>query len=54
MDKIEQQSAIKFLYLKGLKRGEIFEVMEILGEDAPLYATVQNWVAELKRGRISD
>lgn len=52
MEYIEHRAVIKFLHLKGLKGGEIFEEMQsVLGESAPSYATVKNWLAEFKRGR---
>ncbi|XP_026314672.1 histone-lysine N-methyltransferase SETMAR-like [Hyposmocoma kahamanoa] len=52
MDKIEHRAVIKYLYLKGLTPKAIHEDMSAtLGESAPSYATIKNWVAEFKRGR---
>ncbi|XP_028033987.1 uncharacterized protein LOC114245880 [Bombyx mandarina] len=51
MDKIEQRAVIKFLHVKGTKRKDIYdELKNVLGECAPSYATIKNWVAEFKRG----
>lgn len=53
MENIENRAVIKFLFLKGLKGQEIFEEMtSVLGGSAPSYATVKNWVAAFKRGRM--
>ena len=42
------------LYLQGKAQKEVQAIMtEILGEHAPLYATVKNWVAQFKRGDFS-
>jgi len=50
---MEARSVIKFfLKFKALK--EIHAILtETLGERAPLYATVKNWVAQFKRGDFS-
>ena len=54
MDSLEIRAVIKFLYIKGLKGAKIFEEMKnVLGESAPSYATVKNWVANFQRGRTS-
>lgn len=43
---------LKYLNLKGLTPKAIHEDMSAtLGESTPSYATVENWVAEFKRGR---
>ena len=43
-----------FFSLKGKAPKEIPAILkEILGEHAPLYATVKNWVAQFKRGDFS-
>ncbi|XP_059217413.1 protein GVQW3-like [Stomoxys calcitrans] len=43
------------IYIKnGLSGQEIHnDMVNVLGESAPSYATVKNWVAEFKRGRTS-
>ena len=43
---IETRAAIKFFFLQGKVPKEIHtNLTETLGEHAPLYATVKNWVA---------
>jgi len=43
---IEMRAVIKFLFLQGRALKEIHAILtETLGEHAPLYATVKNWVA---------
>jgi len=43
-----------FLYLQGKAPKEIHAILtEILGEYAPSYATVKNWVVQFKRGGFS-
>ncbi|CAK1596584.1 unnamed protein product [Parnassius mnemosyne] len=52
MHKSEQIAVIKFLHMKGMKGKDIYdELNNVLGDCAPSYATVKNWVAEFKRGR---
>lgn len=54
ISKIEYRSIIKYLCLKGLTGKEIYDDMsKTLGEVCPSYATVKNWVASFKRGKIS-
>ena len=52
---IETRAVIKFfLSLQGKAPKEIHDILrETLGEHAPLYATVKNWVAQFKRGDFS-
>jgi len=51
---IETRAVIKFFFLQGKAPKEIHVILrETLGEHAPLYATVRNWVAQLKRGDFS-
>jgi len=43
-----------FFFLQGKTPKKIHAILkEILGEHAPSYATVKNWVAQFKRGDIS-
>ena len=54
MEKIEYRAVIKYLNLKGLTPTQIHDDMVIiLGDDAPSFATVKRWVADFKRGRSS-
>ena len=51
---IETQAIIKFLFLQGKVPKENHAILtETLGEHAPPYATVKNWVAKFKRGDFS-
>ena len=51
---METRAVIKFFFLQGKAPKEIHTIVtETLGEHAPSYATVENWVALLKRGDIS-
>ena len=51
---METRAVIKFFFLQGKARQEIHAILrETLGEHAPLYATVKNWVAQFKRGDFS-
>jgi len=51
---IETRAVIKFFFLRGKAPKEIHAILiEILGEYAPSYATVKNWVAQFKRGDFS-
>ena len=51
---IETRNFTIFFSYKGKAPKEIHAVMkEILGEHAPSYATVKNWVAQFKRGEFS-
>ena len=46
--------AIKFFFLQGKTPKEIHATLtETLGEHAPSYATVKNWVAQVKHGDFS-
>jgi len=48
---IKTWAVIKFFFLQGKAPKEIHAILtETLGEHAPLYATVKNWVAQFKRG----
>ena len=52
---IETRAVIKFLFfLQGKALKEIHAILtETLGEYAPSYATVKNWVSQFKRGDFS-
>jgi len=52
---IETQAVIKFFFfLQGKAPKEIQAILiETLGEHAPLYATIKNWVAQFKRDDFS-
>jgi len=51
---METRAVIKFFSLQGKVPKEIHAILkETLGEHAPLYATVKNWVAQFKRGDFS-
>jgi len=48
---IETRAVISFFFLQGKVPKEIQAILtETLGEHAPSYATVRNWVARFKRG----
>ena len=52
---IETRAVIKiFFFLQGKALKEIHAILtETLGEHAPSYATVKNWVAQFKHGNFS-
>jgi histone-lysine N-methyltransferase SETMAR len=51
---IKTQAVSKFFFLQGKALKKIHTILEeILGEHAPSYATVKNWVAQIKRGHFS-
>ena len=52
---MEMRAVIKFFFfLQGKAPKEIHAILtETLGEHAPSYATVKNWVAQFKRGDFS-
>jgi len=51
---IETQTVIKFFFLQGKAAKEIHAILtETLGEHAPLYATIKNWVAHFIQGDFS-
>ena len=51
---MEMRAVINFFFLKGKASKEIDAILiETLGEQAPSYATVKNWVAQFKRGNFS-
>ena len=51
---METRAVIKFFFLQGKVPKEIHAVLtETLGEHAPSYATVKNWVAQFKRSDFS-
>jgi len=51
---IETRAIINFFFLQGKALKEIHAILkETLGEHAPWYATVKNWVAQFKRGDFS-
>ena len=50
----ELSSSLFFFPLQGKAQKEIHAILiETLGEHAPFYATVKNWVAQIKRGDSS-
>jgi len=54
LNNIETRAVINFLFLQGKAPKEIHAILtETLGEHAPSYATVENWVAQFKRGNFS-
>ncbi|XP_055383346.1 histone-lysine N-methyltransferase SETMAR-like [Condylostylus longicornis] len=54
MDKIGHRYVIQYFYLKGLSPAGIkSELNSTLGESAPSYAMIKNWVAQIKRGRTN-
>jgi len=51
---MKTRAIIKFFFLQGKAPKEIHVILtETLGEHAPSYATVKNWVAQFKRGNFS-
>jgi len=51
---METRAVIKFFFLQVKAPKEIHAILlETLGEHAPSYATVKNWVAQFKRGDFS-
>jgi hypothetical protein len=51
---IETRSVIKFYFLQCKALKEIHASLPVtLGEHAPSYATVKNWVVQFKRGNFS-
>jgi len=51
---METRAVIKFYFLQGKAPKEIHAILkETLGEHAPSYATVKNWVARFQRGDFS-
>jgi len=51
---IETRGIIKFFFLQGKAPKEIHAILtETLGQHAPSYATVKNWVVQFKRGDFS-
>jgi len=51
---METQAVIKFFFLQGKAPKEIHAILTVtLGEHAPSYATIKNWVAQFKRGDFS-
>ena len=51
---IETRAVIKFLFLQSKALKEIHAILiETLGEHAPSYATIKNWVAQFKHGNFS-
>ena len=48
---IETRAGINFFFLQGKAPKEIHVILtETLGEHAPSYVTVRNWVVQFKRG----
>jgi len=51
---IETRAVINSFFLQGMAPKEIHAILtEMLGEHAPSYVTVKNWVAQFKRGDFS-
>jgi len=51
---LRHELSSSFFFLQGKAPKEIHAILiETLGEHAPLYATVKNWVAHFKRGGFS-
>jgi len=51
---MEMRAVVRFFFLQGKVPKEIHAILtEILGEHAPSYATVKNWVAQFKCGDFS-
>ena len=51
---METWAVIKLFFLQGKAPKEIHAILtETLGEHAPSYATVKNWVVQFKRGDFS-
>ena len=51
---IDTRAVIKIFFLQGKAPKEIHAILiETLGNNAPSYATVKNWVAQFKRGDFS-
>ena len=51
---IKTRAVIKYFFLQGKTPKEIHAILtETLGEHAPSYATVKNWVAQFKHGDFS-
>ena len=51
---METRVVIKFVFLQGKAPNEIHAILrETLGEHAPSYATVKNWVPQFKCGAFS-
>ena len=51
---MKMRAMIKLFFLQGKAEKEIHAILiETLGEHAPSYATVKNWVAQFKRGDFS-
>jgi len=51
---IETRVVIKFFFLQGKAPKEIHAILqETLGEHAPSYAAVKNWVTQFKRGDVT-
>ena len=51
---IETRAVINFFFLQGKAPKEIYAILaETLGEHAPSYATVKNWVGQFERGDFS-
>ena len=48
---METRTVIRFFFLQGKTPKEIHATLkETLGEHAPSYATVKNWISQFKRG----
>jgi len=51
---METRTVISFFFLQGKAPEEIHAILtETLGENAPSYAIVKNWVVQFKRGAFS-
>jgi len=46
MDKVEKRAVMKYLFIKGMSCKDIYDdMLATLGDDAPSYSVVKNWVA---------
>ena len=54
INNIETRAVIKIFFLQGKAPKEIHAILiETLGEHAPSYATIKNWVAQFKYADFS-
>ena len=54
VNNIDTRAVIKFFFLQGKAPKKIHVILkEMLGDQAPSYATVKNWEAQFKRGDFS-
>jgi len=52
---MQTRAVIRFFFLQGKELKEIHDILtETLGEHAPSYVTIKNWVAQFKCGDFSN